>query len=38
MLAERLVGPLHYRVIVTGEAVDDRFVGALVDAVIAYPR
>ncbi len=38
MLAQRLVGPLHHRVIVTGEVVVDRFVDALVDAVIAYPR
>ncbi|WP_432206426.1 TetR/AcrR family transcriptional regulator [Mycobacterium paraffinicum] len=34
LLAERLVGPLHYRVIVTGEPVDDAFIDALVDCVL----
>lgn len=34
-LAERLVGPIHYRVIVTGEPVDDTFIDAVVEDVLA---
>lgn len=34
-LAERLVGPIHYRVIVTGEPVDDSLVDAVVDDVLS---
>jgi hypothetical protein len=30
-LAEWVVGPIHYRVIVTGEPVDDTFIDAFVD-------
>ncbi|WP_207546434.1 TetR-like C-terminal domain-containing protein, partial [Mycobacteroides chelonae] len=30
-LAEQLVAPLYYRVIVTGEAVDDGFLGGIID-------
>ena len=33
-LAEWVVGPIHYRVIVTGEPVDDTFIDAFVDAVL----
>ncbi|WP_246398107.1 TetR/AcrR family transcriptional regulator [Mycobacterium vicinigordonae] len=35
-LAERLVGPIHYRVIVTGEPVDDAFVDALIDSCLTH--
>ncbi|WAJ43533.1 TetR/AcrR family transcriptional regulator [Mycobacterium sp. Aquia_216] len=37
-LAEWLIGPLHYRVIVTGESVDDTFLGAIVDDVLSMCR
>lgn len=37
-LAERLVGPIHYRVIVTGEPVDDTFLDAVVDDVLSRCR
>jgi AcrR family transcriptional regulator len=33
-LAEWLVGPIHYRVIVTGESVDDTFIDAIVDSAL----
>jgi hypothetical protein len=33
-LAEWLVGPIHHRVIVTGEPVDDTFLDAVVDIVL----
>jgi AcrR family transcriptional regulator len=33
-LAEWVVGPIHYRVIVTGEPVDDTFIDAIVDDVL----
>lgn len=33
-LAERLVGPIHYRAIVTGEPVDETFIDAIVDDVL----
>ncbi|KAB7758882.1 TetR family transcriptional regulator [Mycolicibacterium mucogenicum DSM 44124] len=34
-LAEWLVGPVHHRVIVTGEPIDDAFLDAVVDVVLA---
>lgn len=34
-LAERLIGPIHYRVIVTGEPVDGPFLATLVDAALS---
>lgn len=34
-LAEGLIGPVHYRVIVTGEPVDDGFLDAVVDDVLS---
>ncbi|OBI11348.1 hypothetical protein [Mycobacterium sp. E2497] len=37
-LAERLVGPSHYRVIVTGEPIDDSFVDAVVEDVLSLCR
>lgn len=37
-LAEWLVGPIHYRVIVTGESVDDAFLDAVVDDVLLVCR
>ncbi|QZA20081.1 TetR/AcrR family transcriptional regulator [Mycobacterium malmoense] len=33
-LAEWLVGPIHYRVVVTGESVDDAFIDAIVDGAL----
>ncbi|TXH24835.1 TetR/AcrR family transcriptional regulator [Mycobacterium sp. SMC-16] len=33
-LAEWLVGPIHHRVIVTGEPIDDTFLDAIVDIVL----
>lgn len=33
-LAQWVVGPIHYRVIVTGEPVDDSFIDAIVDGVL----
>lgn len=33
-LAEWLVGPIHHRVIVTGEPIDDTFLDAVVDVVL----
>lgn len=38
LLAERLVGPIHYRVIVTGQLVDDSFTDAVVDDVLLLCR
>lgn len=38
LLAERLVGPIHYRVIVTGQVVDDSFTDAVVDDVLLLCR
>ncbi|GLW63304.1 putative transcriptional regulator, TetR family protein [Actinomadura rubrobrunea] len=35
---ERLVGPVYYRVLVTGEPVDDDFIDGLVDAFLAGLR
>ncbi|MBX6769806.1 MAG: TetR/AcrR family transcriptional regulator C-terminal ligand-binding domain-containing protein, partial [Actinomadura rubrobrunea] len=35
---ERLVGPLYYRILVTGEPVDDDFIDGLVDAFLAGLR
>lgn len=34
-LAEKLVGPMHYRVIVTGEPIDDTFIDAVIDDVLS---
>jgi AcrR family transcriptional regulator len=36
--AERLVGPIHYRVIVTGEPVDDAFIDKLIADVLPGPH
>lgn len=35
---ERLVGPVYYRVLVTGEPLDDDFLDGLVDAFLATLR
>ncbi len=37
-LAEWLVGRLHYRVIATGESVDDSFIDAVVDGTLSLCR
>lgn len=37
-LAEWLIGRLHYRVIVTGEPVDDRFICAVVEGALLMCR
>lgn len=34
-LAEWLVGPIHHRVIVTGEPIDETFLDAIVDVVLS---
>ncbi len=33
-LADWLIGPIHYRMVVTGESVDDIFIDAIVDDVL----
>lgn len=37
-LAEWLVGPVHYRAIVTGEPIDENFLDTLVDGVLVLCR
>lgn len=37
-LAEWLVGPIHYRVIVTGEPVDETFIDTIVDGALLACR
>ncbi|WP_078058478.1 TetR/AcrR family transcriptional regulator [Mycolicibacter icosiumassiliensis] len=37
-LAEWLVGRMHYRVIATGESVDDSFIDAVVDGTLSLCR
>jgi AcrR family transcriptional regulator len=37
-LAEWLVGPIHYRVVVTGQSVDDAFIDTIVDGVLLVCR
>jgi AcrR family transcriptional regulator len=37
-LAEWLVGPIHYRVIVTGEPIDDTLIELIVDAALVLCR
>lgn len=37
-LAEWLVGPIHYRAIVTGEPIDETFLDAVIDGVLMLCR
>jgi hypothetical protein len=34
---DQLVGPIYYRILVTGQAVDADFVDALVDSFLRQP-
>ncbi|MFJ8441528.1 hypothetical protein [Kitasatospora griseola] len=33
-----MVGPLYYRVLISGDPIDDRFARALVDTTLARRR
>ncbi len=38
LTVDQLVGPIYYRVLVTGEPVDEKYIDALVDQFMAMPR
>ncbi|MFD5559594.1 TetR/AcrR family transcriptional regulator [Kitasatospora griseola] len=38
LIIDQLVGPLYYRVLISGDPIDDRFARALVDTTLARHR